>query len=213
MQMEKSDKQEIEKLRKSLKEMSQTIKELREIIQTRPNLPVISFRPPKKKVGPIYHNVCNFDDKDHLGLSDDALFVQGFDISPPRHEIKTALWNHFSSCGKVYQIYVPIACSSGASLGYAFIDMKDETKGLTLSGSHLGGRKLHVMMARYRSEFGCSSNLSSCQRCRTYKPWLVERALSKARFAKHWRRKPQTVGTPYSKIGRFTAIIGRPLKL
>lgn len=58
---------------------------------------------------------------------------------------------------------------------FAFIDLKDHMKGLALSGSYLGRRKLHVMMAKYRDEFGSFSNFGGCQRCCNYKPWLVER--------------------------------------
>ncbi|KAL9311623.1 putative RNA recognition motif domain, nucleotide-binding alpha-beta plait domain superfamily [Arabidopsis thaliana] len=207
-QNETSEK-ETKKFSTVYEKFNDTIKELDRVSGTWPIRPAIPFTPPKEKVEPIYHNECNFDDKAHLGVSDSALFVQGFDTSHPRHEIKTALWNHFSSCGKVYLIYVPIACSTGASVGYAFIDMKNETKGLTLNGSHLGGRKIDVMFAIDREEFYFSSNLKHCQRCRNYRPWLVLKAMSDACFEYHQRIKPRIVGTPHSKIGRFTAIIGR----
>ncbi|CAD5317099.1 unnamed protein product [Arabidopsis thaliana] len=40
-------------------------------------------------------------------------------------------------------------------------------------------------------------------------PWLVLKAMSDACFEYHQRIKPRIVGTPHSKIGRFTVIIGR----
>lgn len=67
---------------------------------------------------PIYHNECNYDNKDHLGHNDDTLFVRGFDTSLPRREIKSQLWKHFGSCGKVIRVYVPIECETGTSLGF-----------------------------------------------------------------------------------------------
>ncbi|XP_019093496.1 PREDICTED: uncharacterized protein LOC104753817, partial [Camelina sativa] len=175
------------KLRKTFEKLTETTEKLHEIILTRPNLPDISFRKevPRKEVKPIYHNECNFGNKDHLALNDDTLFVRGFDTSLPRHEIKSALWKHFSSCGKVTTVYVPIECATGASLGYAFINLKDHTKGFTLSGSLLGGRKLHVMMAKYRDEFGGYSNFRGCQRCRNYQPWLVHRAIADSLLEKY----------------------------
>lgn len=124
------------------------MKKLHEVILRRADQPVISFRvyvlllhrissfliflvffelipigpqqkePPKKKVEPIYHNECNYDNKDHLGHNDDTLFVRGFDTSLPRREIKSQLWKHFGSCGKVIRVYVPIECETGASLGF-----------------------------------------------------------------------------------------------
>ncbi|ESQ42662.1 hypothetical protein EUTSA_v10014402mg [Eutrema salsugineum] len=213
---EKSEKNEIKKLRKSYEEMTETMKKLYELIESRAGLR-ISFEKEapkkKKKLERIYINECNFGNKDHLGLNEETLFVTGFDTCLPRLIIKSALLKHFGSCGKVTNVYVPIECATGASLGYAFINLKkNHTKGLTLSGSYLGGRMLDVMMAKDRPEFFGLEDFEGCDRCCGYKPWLVtSRSLDNS--FRNWRRKikieRRTFGSPYSKIGRFTASIAR----
>ncbi|XP_010416182.1 PREDICTED: polyadenylate-binding protein 2-B-like [Camelina sativa] len=199
MQMEKYEK-EIEKLKKSLKEMTETIKELRQIIQTSAVLP-LPFRNREE---------CNYGNKDHLGQNDHTLFCQGFDISVPRHEIKSALWKHFSLCGKVTRVYVPIECATGVALGFAFIDLaKHYKKGLKLNGSFLGGRKLCVMIGTARKElFGLDEDFAGCKRCPRYNPYRRNLTYHHEKY-RQWISSLPMVGTRFSKIGRFTAIIGR----
>ncbi|KFK30987.1 hypothetical protein AALP_AA6G054000 [Arabis alpina] len=92
-----------------------------------------------------------------------SICVNGLDASLSKDDIKTALRNHFGSCGVVEDIFVPTVFETGATRGgCAHIDMRagDEDKALTLDGSFLGGRRLHVRIAT----FGQPIN-SSCKTC------------------------------------------------
>ncbi|XP_019085281.1 PREDICTED: uncharacterized protein LOC104712945 isoform X2 [Camelina sativa] len=197
-EMEKSEK-EIEKLRKSLKEMTETIKELRLIIQTS-----------AKRSTPFRNrDVCNFGDKDHEGNNNRTLFCRGFDISVPRHEIKRALWKHFSSCGKVKRVYVPIECATGVALGFALIDMaKHSTRGLKLDGSVLGGRILCVKIGTSTMElYSLGRRFRGCKRCCHQRPSYE--SIVTYYDKKPWWLAPPIVGTRLSKIRRFTVVIDR----
>lgn len=121
-------------------------------------------------------NECNFGNKDHLINTDRSLFVRGFDTFRPRQEIKSALWKHFESCGKVKRVYVPIECDTGSCLGFAFIEMEEGyTMGIILDGSHLEERVLRVEFAKYRDESFGFYGFIGCDRCCTYMPWLNDR--------------------------------------
>ncbi|KAL1216868.1 Nucleolin 2 [Cardamine amara subsp. amara] len=212
---EKSDKKEIKKLRKSFKELTEIMKELQEIFQSKAHLPVISFgkKEPVKKPQPI--NECNFGNKDHLINANHSVFVRGFDTSLPRQQIKNALWKHFESYGKVETVYVPIECATGSSLGYAFVEMEEgfTNKLLNLDGSDVDELDLDVEHAKFRPESFGFDDFIGCKRCCNYMPWLTDRVKNgpyHGRFARYCPdKKWRTVGTPFSKIGRFTAIVGR----
>ncbi|ESQ56227.1 hypothetical protein EUTSA_v10027509mg, partial [Eutrema salsugineum] len=110
---------------------------------------------------------CCFESRESAVLNsmENTIFVKGFDPSLARDDIKTALRTHFGTCGKVF---VPTECKTGATLGYAFVDMRNNIeKALKLSGSSLGGWNLEVMMDKDRSEFGLT-NFRGCKRCFDY---------------------------------------------
>ncbi|XP_023643895.1 uncharacterized protein LOC17894334 [Capsella rubella] len=147
---------EIKKLRKSCEKLTETFEKLQEIILNGRNLPVVSFKEkeaPEIKVQP-------------------TLLVKGFDESLPRDEIKTALWKHFSTCGKVTDVHVPINFKTGAPLRYACILLEDHTKGFALRGSLLRGRELQVYMINNSDQFGWFRNLTIY---RPYKPSFAVR--------------------------------------
>ncbi|CAA7039248.1 unnamed protein product [Microthlaspi erraticum] len=74
-----------------------------------------------------------------------AVFVKGFDRSLPEKDIKSALSEHFASCGEISEISVLCDRETGASIGIAFIVFKDGAdKAYELNGSDLGGRNLIV---------------------------------------------------------------------
>lgn len=102
-----------------------------------------------------------------------CICVKGFDASIAKDDIKTALSNHFGSCGVITYVFVPTLHGTGASRGFviawlvppilklntnwlflyrfAHISMtaRDEDKALALDGSLLGGRMLEVRMATF----------------------------------------------------------------
>ncbi|KAF8085321.1 hypothetical protein N665_0672s0035 [Sinapis alba] len=112
---------------------------------------------------------CCFDTKDADGNNDRTIFVTDFDTSGSRDEIRSALAKHFSSCGELTRVFVPIECETGVSRGYAFINLKtrDEFEAaLTLDGSDLGGRKLLVIKAKKREEYYGYGDFKGCEICR-----------------------------------------------
>ncbi|KAL1217703.1 Nucleolin 2 [Cardamine amara subsp. amara] len=155
-------KKEIEEMTNSFKEMSEFVKKQQEKILTKADLLKYSF---KEKVEEIYE--CNFETKDSMANGFRTIFVQGFKCSRTREDAKSLLRKHFSSCGAVGRVYVPIECKTGSLLGFAFIDMlKDEEKALTLlNGSYLEGMMLVVVMARDREESIGFKNFKGCQSC------------------------------------------------
>ncbi|KFK32963.1 hypothetical protein AALP_AA6G312300 [Arabis alpina] len=92
-----------------------------------------------------------------------SICVNGLDASLPMDTTKTALRNHFDSCGVITQVYVPIDYGTGAPKGCAHINMRagDKDKALALDGSLLGGRMLQVRMA----SFGSPTNSRGCKTC------------------------------------------------
>ncbi|EOA33320.1 hypothetical protein CARUB_v10021889mg, partial [Capsella rubella] len=132
-----------------------------------------------------------------------TLLVKGFDESLPRDEIKTALWKHFSTCGKVTDVHVPINFKTGAPLRYACILLEDHTKGFALRGSLLRGRELQVYMINNSDQFGWFRNLTIY---RPYKPSFAVRDDLICDIRRKIRQRKRIVGTRFSKVGRFTAL-------
>ncbi|KFK23547.1 hypothetical protein AALP_AAs66918U001100 [Arabis alpina] len=132
----------------------------------------------KREVENVEKYECCFECKESDGInrSENTLRVSGFDPSLTRDDIKTALKKHFGSCGVVTRVFVPIECKTGATIGYAFVDMQSNAdKVLTLlSGSSLGGWNLEVMMGKYNSDI---TNLKGCERCSFIKR-VVERFIA-----------------------------------
>ncbi|GAB2285021.1 hypothetical protein Dimus_019477 [Dionaea muscipula] len=82
-----------------------------------------------------------------------TLFVRGFDKSLGEDEIRSALQEHFGSCGEVTRVSIPTDFESGAVKGIAYLDFKDSdgmTSALELNGSELGGYSLFVEQAKPR---------------------------------------------------------------
>ncbi|KAF3582336.1 hypothetical protein DY000_02029067 [Brassica cretica] len=112
---------------------------------------------------------CCFGTKDAEGNNEHTIFVTGFDSSGSRDEIRSALAKHFSSCGELRRVFVPVECETGVSRGYAFINLKKRggeiEAALSLNGSDLGGRKLLVTMATLREEYYGHVNFKGCEIC------------------------------------------------
>jgi nucleolin len=86
-----------------------------------------------------------------------SVFVKGFDTSQQRDDINFALKEHFSKCGEVTRVSVPVDYETGECRGIAYMDFGDESsfnKALELSGSDLGGYNLYVAEAKPKGDFG-----------------------------------------------------------
>ncbi|CAH2036195.1 unnamed protein product [Thlaspi arvense] len=84
-----------------------------------------------------------------------TIFVKGFDSSLPEDDIKSALSEHFASCGEITRVSVPIDRETGASKGFAYVDFKEGTeKALELNGSEMSGWNLVVDESRPRDNGG-----------------------------------------------------------
>ncbi|ESQ42421.1 hypothetical protein EUTSA_v10015284mg, partial [Eutrema salsugineum] len=140
------------KLIESLKEVNENLEELLKEKET-----------PKKEVVSRYP--CCYESQDSKAPNKAVLFVKGFDNSLDRDDIKSALIKHFGSCGEITWVFVPFECATGVPKEFAFIDVEDKKKALSLSGSYMGGRKLEVIMARRMIEY-VGKNMSGCLRCR-----------------------------------------------
>ncbi|KAF8089909.1 hypothetical protein N665_0494s0014 [Sinapis alba] len=137
---------------------------------------------------------CCFDTKDADGNNDRTIFVTDFDTSGSRDEIRSALAKHFSSCGELTRVFVPIECETGVSRGYAFINLKtrDEFEAaLTLDGSDLGGRKLLVIKAKKREEYYGYGDFKGCEICR---------AMFYAARLRHYRWNLRTGGGKFIRL-------------
>ncbi|XP_010428179.1 PREDICTED: nucleolin 1-like [Camelina sativa] len=92
--------------------------------------------PPAAKVYP-YQQI--------VGGNGQTISVRGFDPSIPVDDIKSALSNYFSSFGEITRVFVPASRQTGASLGYAYIDLKQGAeKALKLRRHDVGGWNLVV---------------------------------------------------------------------
>ncbi|CAH8338554.1 unnamed protein product [Eruca vesicaria subsp. sativa] len=155
---------EPKKLKKIIVELSDRVNEMTEIVQKlKKNSDLLEKEKetPKKKVVE-----CCFESEDAFIQHQKTIFVEGFMCSPPRDDIKSALINHFSPCGKVSRVSIPFHCKTGSPMGFAFINMiKDYDKALTLNGSYLDGQRLTVRMAIDRSEYYFYTNHKGCERC------------------------------------------------
>ncbi|CAH8359081.1 unnamed protein product [Eruca vesicaria subsp. sativa] len=131
---------------------------------------------------------CCYDTKDAEGNNERTIFVTGFDTSGSRDEIRSALAKHFSSCGELTRVFVPIECETGVSIGYAFINLKrragDIEAALSLNESDLGGRKLLVTMATKREEYYIHINFKGCEIC-------LAMFAAKRRERYRWKAQPR----------------------
>ncbi|XP_019087750.1 PREDICTED: uncharacterized protein LOC104722197 [Camelina sativa] len=164
-------KRDFEKMTKSIKELSETVKNLQEILLTKADLlDQVSLKAketPMKKEEEIV--TCGFDCKEFKGNNFKTIFVKGFQQLQPRDDIKEALTTIFSSFGVVTRVFVPIECKTRVPLGFAFINLRGgEDKALELNGRRMGGRKLEVKMARETEEFYAYPGFTGCGRCITF---------------------------------------------
>uniref|UniRef100_A0A1J3G5U4 Nucleolin 2 n=1 Tax=Noccaea caerulescens TaxID=107243 RepID=A0A1J3G5U4_NOCCA len=130
--------------------------------QKESDLPVTSL---KEKV----EYKCCFESCEYEMKNPRTIFVKGFDCSLALDDIKNKLTQVFSSCGEVSEIYLPYHCKTGSSIGFAFINMRnDEKEALKLHGTPLGGMSLEVEMAYGRSEYSAYTNHRGCGHCRSH---------------------------------------------
>ncbi|XP_010436361.1 PREDICTED: nucleolin 1-like [Camelina sativa] len=77
-----------------------------------------------------------------------TIYVEGFGSSLPEDDIKTALSEHFSTCGEITRVFVPTSFLTGSVKGFAYIDLKEDAKkALELNGSVMIGKELVVKKA------------------------------------------------------------------
>ncbi|KAG5391493.1 hypothetical protein IGI04_021456 [Brassica rapa subsp. trilocularis] len=77
------------------------------------------------------------------------VFVKGFDSSLAPNDIKSALTEHFASCGEITRVSVPVDRETGGSRGIAYVEFKEGTeKAFELNGSDMGGWNLVVDQPR-----------------------------------------------------------------
>jgi nucleolin len=87
--------------------------------------------------------------------SGNTVFIKGFDTSSGEDQIRSALEEHFGSCGEIVRISIPKDYETGASKGMAYMDFKDPdslNKAYELNGSDLGGYSLYVDEAKPRPD-------------------------------------------------------------
>ncbi|CAA7020595.1 unnamed protein product [Microthlaspi erraticum] len=136
--------------------------------QKESDLPVTSLKEkktPKKKKKVVKYK-CSYESNDYKMMNRQTLFVTGFRCSFPSAVIKRKLTEHFSSYGKVAMVYLPLHCKTDSSIGYAFINMRDDEKeALKLDGTRFDGMYLEVTMAYGRSEYHVSTNRRGCKSC------------------------------------------------
>ncbi|CAA7032141.1 unnamed protein product [Microthlaspi erraticum] len=129
-----------------------------------------------------------------------TLFVKGFDRSHNKDDIKSALIEHFAPCGEITRVYVPYACTTGASIGYAFIDISnDNGKALTLDGSYMGDRKLKVVKGTLRPEFNCYVGYPNCPHYLRYINDMVNKSF-RERHRGRLRRLTQDLQDPSGRV-------------
>jgi nucleolin len=74
------------------------------------------------------------------GGDEKKIFVKGFDASLSEDDIKNTLREHFSSCGEIKNVSVPIDRDTGNSKGIAYLEFSEgKEKALELNGSDMGG--------------------------------------------------------------------------
>ncbi|XP_057963316.1 nucleolin 2-like isoform X4 [Malania oleifera] len=84
-----------------------------------------------------------------------TVFVRGFDKSVGEDEVRSALEEHFGSCGQISRLSIPKDYETGDVKGFAYLDFQDAdsfNKALELSGSELGGYSLMVDEARPKGD-------------------------------------------------------------
>ncbi|KAM7463293.1 hypothetical protein LguiA_031414 [Lonicera macranthoides] len=80
------------------------------------------------------------------------IYVRGFDTNDGEEKIRSALKEHFGSCGEISTVSIP-RDYEGSLKGIAYIDFKDSdgfNKAMELKGSHLGENTLIVEEAKAR---------------------------------------------------------------
>ncbi|XP_042514780.1 nucleolin 1-like [Macadamia integrifolia] len=84
-----------------------------------------------------------------------TIFVRGFDASTGEDQIRSALEEHFESCGEISRVSIPKDYETGGPKGIAYIDFPNEdsfSKALELDGCELGGNSLVVEEAKPRTD-------------------------------------------------------------
>ncbi|GMP62939.1 hypothetical protein CsSME_00024846 [Camellia sinensis var. sinensis] len=82
-----------------------------------------------------------------------TIFIRGFDKSSGEDQVRSALEEHFASCGGISRVTIPKNYVGDELKGIAYIDFKDSdsfNKALELNGSELGGYTLMVEEAKRR---------------------------------------------------------------
>jgi nucleolin len=82
-------------------------------------------------------------------------YVRGFDKSVGEDEIRSALQEHFGSCGEITRLSIPKDFESGSVKGFAYVDFNSSdclNSAIGLDGSELGGEYLSVEEARPRGD-------------------------------------------------------------
>nr|CAB3494467.1 unnamed protein product [Digitaria exilis] len=93
--------------------------------------------------------------KKFAARSGNTVFIKGFDTSSGEDQIRSALEEHFASCGEITRISIPKDYETGASKGMAYMDFKDPdslNKAYELNGSDLAGYSLYVDEAKPRPD-------------------------------------------------------------
>ncbi|KAJ4880058.1 polyadenylate-binding protein 2-B-like [Raphanus sativus] len=158
--------QKPKRLRKIVDELSNRLDKMTEIVKKlKKNSDLLEEETSNTSKEKVVDNECYFESEDADLKNRQTIFVLGFDCSFPKDEIKRTLIKHFSSCGEVSRVYIPFHCDTGSPMGFAFINMGNRDKALTLDGSYLGGMRLTVTMAIKRSEYYGYTNRRGCQRC------------------------------------------------
>ncbi|KFK23548.1 hypothetical protein AALP_AAs66918U001200 [Arabis alpina] len=158
-----SEIKEMKRLRKSFKEMTESVNKLQETL-------LMQSVKEKETTPEVKEYKCIYESKEPFVKhhKDRTLFIRGFDPCRSMDDVKTALRKHLGSCGVITRVFVPTECKTGATVGYAFVDMQSDEgvkKALTYSGTSFGGWNLDVAMAKGRLEFTGLTNRRGCERC------------------------------------------------
>ncbi|CAA7030953.1 unnamed protein product [Microthlaspi erraticum] len=159
------EKHKYKKQKKIIKELTNRVDVLTEAVEKLQKTSLKEKLIPDEKVE---EKECCFESEDADLKNPLTIFVEGFNCSFPRDEIRNTLIQHFSSCGEVARVFIPFHCTTGSPLGFAFINMiEDPERALKLNGSCLQGQRLLVTMAVNRDESICYKNRKGCKRCRS----------------------------------------------
>ncbi|EOA25850.1 hypothetical protein CARUB_v10019227mg [Capsella rubella] len=184
-------KEEMVKLRKSVEEMTETMKNLQEFLMGNTDLPGMSLKEmlltkspdtsskeeePLEKKEKLATYECCFETEDSDGGHDDyTILARGLDTHRARDDMKNALREHFESLGcQVSRVFVPIECKTGARLGFAFIDVDEGDVDKALRQGPVGGWCLTLRADQ--EETYTFPNFRGCEHCGTF---LSERRMKR----------------------------------